>query len=305
MKITFACVLFFLFGSVAAQVIFCPPGAEWRYRFVHGAGTAYMWNELAVARYVGDSIAGLDTLKKLEHKKFYLLCNSMTGFSNTTQSYLKQKGDTVFFSNFRTRHSWEILYNFACGPGQGWQTNLEHPLNTSDTDTYNYKVDSVSYVTINNIVLKRLHIGYMVLTERFGWSSTLFAFNSYKGGYCKADAFANFMCYSDSTFGRHEFFVGACDSFGVLGVVDHSALSSFSIYPNPAQSDLFIEVPDEFIHMNTFAQILDVSGRVLHSENIKGVKRKSIDIGDIAEGIYTLRLTKENRPAQVIKWIKE
>ena len=68
----------------------------------------------------------------------------------------------------------------------------------------------------------------------------------------------------------------------------------FSIYPNPAQSELNILL--EGVQATSY-QIMDMSGRVIQTDRFES----TIDISTIAEGVYSLQLTNENGESVGIK----
>ena len=79
----------------------------------------------------------------------------------------------------------------------------------------------------------------------------------------------------------------ACVSFVTLGLNELS-LKKVNIYPNPVQNELFVEVKNEQI---TKIDIIDFSGKVIKS--IANSTTKSIDVSELKQGIYVLKVSTE------------
>lgn len=71
--------------------------------------------------------------------------------------------------------------------------------------------------------------------------------------------------------------------------VNENISSFISIYPNPVQNELFIEVND--VKINEII-ILDYSGRIVKS--IPATKVNSIDVSDLKQGVYVLKAFTDN-----------
>jgi hypothetical protein len=92
----------------------------------------------------------------------------------------------------------------------------------------------------------------------------------------------------------------ANDGSGIIGIatisfsnqnvgVDEIDLQNISIYPNPVQNELFIETEEGNI---TEMVILDYAGRV--AKSITNLNAKSIDVSDLKQGVYILKVSTEN-----------
>lgn len=121
---------------------------------------------------------------------------------------IKQKGDTIFFRNLITQHSWQILYNYAAPAGQSWQTKVDRldPINGTYSVTYTITVDSAKNILVNNLNLKTLFAKYQVIegpniissdavqiTERFGSNLFMFSYTDFFAS--DGDLFYKFLCY--------------------------------------------------------------------------------------------------------------
>lgn len=72
---------------------------------------------------------------------------------------------------------------------------------------------------------------------------------------------------------------------------------SFQIYPNPTNDFLVIELNGEGI-MNQKLEILDMAGRVLHTQEIDAPQTK-ISVSTLSRGVYQLRVGRE-----AMNWVK-
>jgi hypothetical protein len=146
----------FVFKSSYAQIVFCPPGASWNYSFVYIPAPNGIYNYVnEQIAYVKDSLIGGEPAKVLTHRFYYEQCYQV-GQLQPKETYIKQRGDTVFFRNARTQHTWQILYNFASPPGGSWKTTLLDAYDIPYTTTLT--VDSISQEVKNGFNLKKLHL---------------------------------------------------------------------------------------------------------------------------------------------------
>jgi len=73
------------------------------------------------------------------------------------------------------------------------------------------------------------------------------------------------------------------------GINSLSEKSTIKLYPNPVQNQLFIESEKgQVLEMN----ILDISGKEIRSITNNNVN--SIDVSDLNQGVYILKVTTEN-----------
>jgi hypothetical protein len=296
------CLLAFV--KTEAQVVFCPPGAQWNYLF---SGTIFWpgntYNE--TINYVGDSISGADTLKILVHNRFFMACGI-----RINKTFIKQKGDTVFFNNYLTQGSWQILYNFAAQPGQGWQTTVLKSYTT--TITFSVTVQSVSTVTLNGFSLKQLivsgvHWGSIgQITERIGSGYFLFNFSSKNPGSCDGDVFLEPLCYTDNAFGTKQFGEKSCDYYtrNSVSITNQKFTDrKFKVYPNPVNDFLHIEIKDfEKVEI----RLTDIYGRTISHLTKEAIDLKiQLNTAELKNGIYFLQVFSKETLISTKKVIKE
>jgi len=76
-----------------------------------------------------------------------------------------------------------------------------------------------------------------------------------------------------------------------VGIADASTATTFSIYPNPATSELHVHsaAGEEFS-----VSILDNTGRVVRQDQFSAVSERTLQLNNIAPGLYFIRLTGAN-----------
>jgi len=270
--------------------VFCPPGAEWNYHFAWYGNQFY--NEKIT--YVRDTVITPDTLKLLRSTRLYFNCNPCCNF----YTYIKQKGDTIFFKNFATQYTWQILYNFAAQAGQGWQTTFQG-LPSGSLTTTSYTVSSVSTVTINNIPLKRLNIGSDYVTERLGWKQFLFMLKNTSG--CDGEIFISGVCYRDNAIGLVQYTSYDCDSEGILGLNNLNERNyQVKLSPNPTKDLLNVETN---LQEEIEIEFTDLSGRKVKQLTFRQTQK--IDLSGLEKGIYFLRVYEGKSLIATEKIIKE
>lgn len=230
--------------NVNAQVVFCPPGAQWTNLFEYPFPVEQSYSKIV---YIGDSTIGAESYKVLRHHNFYLTgCDAPYTLPYKPHTLIKQRGDTVFMRSSYTQHNWQILYNFAAVTGNMWVDSLGAPNSKIYYTTF---VDSVNYVTINNFQLKQLHVrvncnGYGfntaitqtgTITERIGFSGHLFPyFNPNVSGICHGAFFINRLCYGDDAFGVQQFSNAGCYFTGLQEAIQNPY--ELALFPNPAHT---------------------------------------------------------------------
>jgi hypothetical protein len=279
-------------------VVFCPPGAEWHYAFglypsFGFAGQEYV-NE--TIKYIGDSIIGSDTVKKVSHLRFYTSCNDNVPSPPVKLTLFKQKGDTIFFKNSRTQNGWEIFCNFACTPGQSWQITV---LTWNGATTLGYLVDSVSYTTVNGASLKRLHFSDgRSVTERFIDYTFLFNYPGYVG--CDGDYQPFILCYQDNQFGTKQFSNRGCNFENLTGIPQPSEQVKINLYPNPVTSRLMLESSPDLDEL--IISFTNLSGREVKRVKPEG---KIIEVSDLKPGMYFVTLSSKGQLVYRTKLVKE
>lgn len=78
----------------------------------------------------------------------------------------------------------------------------------------------------------------------------------------------------------------------VVGVRENSLPEQFVIYPNPASTMLYIDIPEENSNDNKELLIYDQIGRLIRKETIPaGMDQYSVDVSSFANGIYLIMIS--------------
>ncbi|MCC6371413.1 MAG: T9SS type A sorting domain-containing protein [Bacteroidia bacterium] len=305
MKKLIRCLLILLSVNQAkSQIVFCPPGAEWHYEFKFFGYFSY---NLPI-KYTGDSVINNVNYKKIFHYDIFAKCNDGTRLL----TILKQSGDTVFFRNAKTQHSWQILYNFAALPGQTWNTSFLQ--SNGNWATYTITVDSVKNVLINSINHKRLYVknnynplsqypaDTFFITERLGCNRYLFNFSNSGLSFCDSPDYYQSLCYSDNSFGSLKFSDKPCNYENLLSV-DKSIQKNqnYRILPNPAGSSIRIISEAEVQALKI--RIIDISGRELIAIEIQN--QSTVDVSNLNSGVYIVEVRNNKNERYRTKFVKE
>jgi hypothetical protein len=62
-------------------------------------------------KYVRDSILGIDTVKILEHKRFFYDLNY--NINSKALTLIRQRGDTIFMRSRLTQNTWQVFTMLA------------------------------------------------------------------------------------------------------------------------------------------------------------------------------------------------
>lgn len=323
MKKLLPLLLFILGYGSKAQVVFCPPGAEWHY------STEFTWGGLPPeyttfyheirnmkVRYTGDTLIGSDTVRIIMHPKFYTGSCEHRVYHPTSHHFktlIRQRGDTIFFRNSFTNYQWQILYNFAATAGDSWQNTF----NTGPNYSYTVSVDSTAMVTVNNVNLKRLYVRQSTalniaippstITERLGSSGFLFHFVTQS---CGGDDYYGNLCYQDSTFGIKQFSEKSCNYTATFtlttGLTEHHKAGALRLYPNPAGSSVYLDADPLPAGSSWQIQVSDLSGRILISSSAEfNTGTKEINIESLSPGVYFMTLSDNENRIATAKFIKE
>lgn len=304
-------ISFKTFNAQNTPIVFCPPGAEWRYQFNY-----WMSAQTYIARikYIKDSIVDNATVKVLNANYFFLGCE----YIDIIPPYygytlIKQKGDTIFMRNTFTGHSWQILYNFAAQPGSVWGNKLG---GASLFGYYNTKVDSVTSISVNNFPLKKMYVtrwysgdgSYPVyletkstIVERFGFGEYLFHYFLFGGG-CESNGFQKPLCYQDDEFGITNLSQRGCQVVNLE--VELRSEYNIRLFPNPANTVLYLE-SDQFLPSDKFQAVITD----LQSREVKRIELKTdpshFDIRNLAPGIYFVSITQSGKLIYTTKLVKQ
>jgi len=275
---------FIIFYKNQAQVVFCPPGAEWHYSFSRGFPSQNnFYNEKIY--YRSDTVINSQTFKVLKHSM--ALWSDCADNANIT--LIKQAGDTVFFRNRLTQHQWQILYNFAALAGQSWTNTLAYG---SSSLNYTVLVDAVGTIQLNGTNLKQLVVKYngvpSLIHERLG--SNQFLFNFYYPN-CDSYYFQQRLCYKDNSFQEIQFTNLSCD-YNTTEILERLSFDKkFKIFPNPANDIVTIELESNN-EQNYHIHLIDMLGKVKFSLDQLSANQKTLilNMKSFEKGIYFIQV---------------
>jgi len=305
MKTAFICFLIFCGFFLKAQVVFCPSGAQWNYLF---SGTIWSptvsHNETIV--YVKDSIENNETIKLLVHNRSAANCSQWI-----KRTWIKQRGDTLYYRNKFTHEKWVILYNFATPSGQTWQSRvIDHPF-LGDT-VFTTTVLAVGAIVENGFTLRQMTVSVSpgsayprVITERFGARSFMFLYNTRQSSSCDGDVFIEYLCYSDSAFGTKQFTEKECQHNNPLSFGDDETIKfSLTGFPNPTKSGFNLN----YSAQNTLPvniELKDQIGKTVFSTTSKlNESEHYIPLEDLSNGIYIIQVKQNDKIIHQAKVVK-
>lgn len=306
-------LLLFIVLSVSkmnSQVVFCPPGAEWHYKFANNL-PYYPINENI--KYIGDSVISGETTKVLRHSKFYNSTNDNYGIIYT---FLKQHGDTVFFKNAITQNQWQILYNFNTPINYGWDNYISLAPGVSANYLFSTLVDSIKVININNTSIKQMYVTNVshryqdvfitngIIAERFGsLTDYLFNFSNYAHG-LDADYFGEILCYRDNTIGLKQFSTQSC----LTGIENWKAKeNNLHIFPNPCSDKVKLSLETKNAYSNYEMRLINALGEEVFLSKIhfESSHEFQSDMSLYKSGLYFVQLFENKKLIETQKIIKE
>jgi hypothetical protein len=79
------------------------------------------------------------------------------------------------------------------------------------------------------------------------------------------------------------------------GVPENGDNTIFSLYPNPATTEVYVTIPDHFLSTALKYSILDQMGRTVLSGELSALNAK-ITLGNLVPGAYFVRIINDNKP---------
>lgn len=278
--------------SVSAQTVFLPSiGTKWHYLYRAEGGYNILGYVNSTVEYKKDSVVDNETVKVLKFEKLFT-----TNTLGNILIFIKQRNDSVFFKHPTfTANTWQLLINYTALPNKKWSFTINY---ASTAITYTVRVNSVSTVTVNNYILKKMNVEYFgfnnsVIYERFGDIGALLNIPYYDGNVHTFDYFLEPLCYEDSSLGLYQFSSKACDYPNGLNIYELTKnKSEFELFPNPATNH-FIVKSDK----TDFTEVLIYNsvGAVVRKETINPINEQTIVYtSSLSSGIYFVQLKNKN-----------
>lgn len=182
---------------------------------------------------------------------------------------------------------------------------MDFTLNVGDTLTselcYEWIVDSIDSVMVNNDYRKRIHLSswyeYVWMLEGVGNSKGLFE---------RFESFENdswFKCYGEN--GETVYGSGNCD-YTVGYHEQYQEEELFIIYPNPTSGIVAVEISNPEYEISSY-RLTNIYGKEIEINNITKKQNNKIvlDLINYKSGIYLLQLNVENQEPIIKKIIKK
>ncbi len=110
------------------------------------------------------------------------------------------------------------------------------------------------------------------------------------------------VAYKDNfSISEHDDFNDTTVTFSLLGLEDFNKIQ-FSMYPNPATSNLEIVLPSQL--NNASLEVFDVLGREIYSSNFKNKSFSIIDVSAWNSGVYLVKVSNNNS-TQTKRFVKQ
>jgi hypothetical protein len=88
-------------------------------------------------------------------------------------------------------------------------------------------------------------------------------------------------------------------AYGTFASINNFDNVTFNVYPNPATNLVNIKI-DNTVNDNMFIQVTDLTGRIIHSENVNATSENNsytIATHNWAKGLYLVKLSSNNGQA--------
>jgi len=85
--------------------------------------------------------------------------------------------------------------------------------------------------------------------------------------------------------------------------IESRDLSSFAVYPNPGKGVFHMKFENFDAQASYKVECCSITGEVVHTETFYGVEDLRMDLSDLSDGFYLLRLTENDKVTGVVKLI--
>ena len=293
MKKVITLIAFFMCMANIFGQEWAPIGAKWTYTF---SSVSSSYKDTATMRVTNDTIIQGKTCRIM--KKNYYSCNDRPIIEYT----YADSGKVYFFD--QSRNVFQMLYNFNASIGSTYKI---YDSNYPNNDSVVLKVDSVSTVTINTYILKKLfvhqtnvgsnfpYVGGEII-ENIGDLQNMFA---WVNGACDATFAFPLRCYEDTVIGFHDFHTApSCDFVGYVGLKEIKA-DYFAISPNPFLT--FTQISFDKTYPNITLSLYDLQGKLLLQNHYTDCNQITLHRNQLSNGLYFLKLIIDDKQIETRK----
>jgi hypothetical protein len=226
---------------------------------------------------------------------------NINGIYSLSKLYFHEEGDTVYLYNFEKQKFLRFLvFNVPVGGVIELDIVDGFELYPDSIKTYKLKIKRIETKFFNGRPCKYYvadiltpYTGNVAFMDRIGWFTRFYPdvlpyVDKRVGG---------LRCYSDNDIDTN-FRNVSCNYMYGLSVPKINTSFSFSVFPNPANDILNIEL-NKMNQVDFSSSIMSIEGRILQKSN----NLHQLDISSLSPGIYYL-IIKSGSESQFCKWIK-
>jgi len=285
-------LIFVIAAFNSSAQTWAPTGATWYYSQTHYFSSLVDYYRI---ESIGDTTINGISCRILQK-------NTTTCDIRPIKEFMYDINNRVYFWD-NDLQNFQMLYNFDAQPGDSW--NIELGLSISDRDTMHVTVDSIAIETINGFNKKILFLtcysysgwwnaaggGPFKVIEGIGCTAKMFYWDF---GACDGNWAGPIRCYEDGVIGVVDFDTNlSCDTIYYTGIEEYSSEFNFTIFPNPIESEMFVQQTRDKFFPSTFKLINLVGENVLSGE--LNDEKNRIDLSAISSGTYFIRINSKDK----------
>ena len=296
---------------VTAQVEFAPVGARWTSDY-HQSVSPFVFPQYWVPKFL--DCTGTDTIQGYVCKKLEgdLACAFVD-----TPIYIRQDGGKVYFYNNQTE-DFHLLYDFDAAIGETWTISGVPYFSNNFYDELEVTVVAIEEILIGGNVLKKMSLDFYIpispnyqpewsdiIIEKIGNLDQLFP----RHGLCDAP-YRGLRCYQDSLLqcAVSDTIITLCIDSTIAepnchcqdtllieqtnGIREMQS-AQIRVYPVPFSNELRILLPASLATKPCRIRICDTAGRLLLTQDSKGIEEVILTIDQLPGGIYLVTVESE------------
>lgn len=113
----------------------------------------------------------------------------------------------------------------------------------------------------------------------------------------------NFRCFTNNDIHYQTTWTEECDFFSSISVDAHKRESLLTIYPNPTNDVLHLNISEEL--KNITIEVTDMQGRKVIQQSMENAKDESLIVDHLRSGVYVLHIADvQGQTLFMSKWVK-